>query len=57
VSGAAEGTPVVAGPFQVLRELKEGTRIRQNRVSGGTEGEAPGAAGAVGENRAGTTRR
>jgi len=27
---------VVAGPFQVLRELKEGTRIGQNRVSGGT---------------------
>jgi len=36
VSGIAEGTSVVAGPFQVLRELKEGTRIRQNRVSGGT---------------------
>jgi HlyD family secretion protein len=36
VSGVPEGTPVVAGPFQVLRELKEETRIRQNRVSGGT---------------------
>lgn len=35
VSGVPEGTPVVAGPFQILRELKEGARVRQNRASGG----------------------
>jgi HlyD family secretion protein len=34
VSGVSEGTPVVTGPFQVLRELKEGARVRPSRVSG-----------------------
>lgn len=34
VSGVSEGTPVVTGPFQVLRELKEGARVRRSRVSG-----------------------
>jgi HlyD family secretion protein len=28
VSGIAEGTPVVVGPYQVLRELKDGAAIR-----------------------------
>jgi hypothetical protein len=35
VSGVSQGTPVVAGPFQILRELKDGTRVRRSRVSGG----------------------
>jgi HlyD family secretion protein len=28
VSGVAEGTPIVVGPFQVLRDLSDGSRVR-----------------------------
>ena len=31
VSGIAEGTRVIAGPFQVLRTLEDGTSVRPNR--------------------------
>jgi HlyD family secretion protein len=31
VDGVAEGTPIVVGPYQVLRELQDGTAIRTRR--------------------------
>jgi len=32
VEGVAEGTPVVAGPFQALRDLADGARVRPRRL-------------------------
>ena len=32
VSGVAEGTEIIVGPFQVLRTLRDGTAARPNRV-------------------------
>ena len=31
ISGVPEGTPIVVGPFQVLRDLGDGTAVRANR--------------------------
>lgn len=31
VSGVSEGTSVIVGPFQILRDLQEGTAVRPNR--------------------------
>jgi HlyD family secretion protein len=33
VEGLAEGTTIVSGPFQALRELKDGTRVRERTAS------------------------
>lgn len=33
VDGIAEGTTIVTGPFQALRELKDGTRVRPRAVT------------------------
>jgi len=33
VDGVAEGTVIVSGPFQALRELADGTRVRRRASS------------------------
>jgi hypothetical protein len=31
IEGLDEGTPVIVGPFQALREIQDGTRVRAQR--------------------------
>jgi hypothetical protein len=33
VSGITEGTPIVTGPFQALRELQDGQAVRAAKAS------------------------
>ncbi len=36
IDGVADGSQIVAGPFQVLRELKDGARVHEGAASGET---------------------
>jgi hypothetical protein len=33
VEGVDEGTPLIIGPFQILRTLQDGNRIRRNQTA------------------------
>jgi len=36
VNGVHQGDTIVAGPYQAVRDLKEGARVRPSRESGDT---------------------
>jgi HlyD family secretion protein len=44
LSGLEAGDTVVAGPYQVIRDLRDSTRVRQQEAQGAAADSAPGAA-------------